>query len=131
MSVNCQLHAPAVSLPGIIASTFIIGSWLGPRAGLDVLEKTEVSLPHGDCLWSFRCPAGILRVRHIDCAVQVLAGKDGRIILGVLNANFVKMWGDGGGGGGFFSGGGRGGGGCGGGVKKPRGWEIGENFMKH
>jgi len=80
MSVNCELHIPAVFVPGIIASTHRIGGWLGPRAGLDVLKKTEVSLLHGGCLWSFRCPTGILHVRHIDCAVQALTGKDGRII---------------------------------------------------
>jgi hypothetical protein len=35
-----------------------------------------------------------MHVRHIDCAVQALAGKDGRIILVVLNENFVRMWGE-------------------------------------
>jgi hypothetical protein len=94
MSVNCQLDASTVLMLGVIASTHRIGGWLGPRAGLDVVEKTEVSLPHGDCLWSFLCPASILHVRHIDCAVQALAGKDGRIILVALNENFVKMCGE-------------------------------------
>jgi hypothetical protein len=89
--VNCQLHAPAVLLPGVIATTHRIEGWLDPRAGLDIVEKTEVSLPHGDCLWSFLCPASILHVRHLDCAVQALAGKVGRIILVVLNENFVRM----------------------------------------
>src|SRR5215469_12311730 len=42
-----QLHAPAALPPGKVFAG-VIGSWVNPKAGLDVLEKTTVSCPCRD-----------------------------------------------------------------------------------
>ena len=41
---NAVLHAPAGLLPGKNTDTNWIGSWLGPRAGLDVFGKQKLLL---------------------------------------------------------------------------------------
>jgi hypothetical protein len=46
MEVRGQLHHPASFILGEAASgTHCIGGWVGPRAGLDVMEKSLLSLP--------------------------------------------------------------------------------------
>jgi hypothetical protein len=43
MEVSGQLHARAVLPPGERApNTHWLGGWVGPRAGLDVVEKTKI-----------------------------------------------------------------------------------------
>jgi hypothetical protein len=39
MEVNCQLHFPAALPPG---TRYVVG-WAGPRVGMDVMEKREIS----------------------------------------------------------------------------------------
>jgi hypothetical protein len=41
MEVSGHLHAPYCVTPSI----HCIGGWLGPRAGLDITEKSKVSYP--------------------------------------------------------------------------------------
>lgn len=38
-----QLGAPSAALYGKTFGTFWTGSWAGPKAGLDVMEKTRIS----------------------------------------------------------------------------------------
>jgi hypothetical protein len=41
MEVSDQLHTPAALPPGEVGpGTHWIGGWVGPRAGLDVVEKS-------------------------------------------------------------------------------------------
>jgi hypothetical protein len=42
MEVSIQLHAPAALPPGKNAGTNWIWDGVGPRAGLDVLEKRKI-----------------------------------------------------------------------------------------
>jgi hypothetical protein len=42
MEVNGQLHAPAALSRIKITGVHWIGGWVGPRAGLDALEKKEI-----------------------------------------------------------------------------------------
>jgi hypothetical protein len=45
MEVSGQLHAPATLLPGKEPpGTHWIGGWVGPRAGLDMVEKRKFSI---------------------------------------------------------------------------------------
>jgi hypothetical protein len=39
-----QLHALASLPPGTVLGTHCIGGWMGPRAGLDVVEKRNLNL---------------------------------------------------------------------------------------
>jgi hypothetical protein len=41
MDVSGQLHAPAALAPGNHPATHQVVGWMGPRAGLDVLDKTS------------------------------------------------------------------------------------------
>jgi hypothetical protein len=45
MEVSGQLHAPAALPPEKQPPVPIIRGWVGPRAGLDVTEKIEISCP--------------------------------------------------------------------------------------
>jgi hypothetical protein len=47
MRVGGQLHAPAALPPGKRPGTHFIGSWVGPRAGLDGCGKSR---PHRDSI---------------------------------------------------------------------------------
>jgi hypothetical protein len=47
MGAGGQLHAPAALPPGKIPGIHCIGGWVGPRAGLDVCEKSR---PHRDSI---------------------------------------------------------------------------------
>jgi hypothetical protein len=62
MSVGGQLHVPAALLPGKRPGTYCTGGCVGPRAGLDVCEKSR---PHRDCF--FVCP-GFFSLIHF-CTV--------------------------------------------------------------
>jgi len=42
MVVSCQLHDPAASPRQRTLGTYWIGSYVGPRAGLDAIAKTKV-----------------------------------------------------------------------------------------
>jgi hypothetical protein len=43
MGVGGQSHAPATLLPGKRPSTFSIGGWVDPRAGLDGFGKSRLT----------------------------------------------------------------------------------------
>jgi hypothetical protein len=45
MDVGCEIHAPGPILPGKYPATHWIGGWVGPRAGLDAVGKTETPFP--------------------------------------------------------------------------------------
>jgi hypothetical protein len=47
MKVDGQLHAPAALPLGKRPSTYCIGGWVGPRAGLDGYGKSR---PHRDSI---------------------------------------------------------------------------------
>lgn len=48
MEVSGQLHTLAALPPGKDHGTHWIGGPMGPKAGLDVLEKEKISCPHRD-----------------------------------------------------------------------------------
>jgi hypothetical protein len=44
MEVDGQIHAPSALFPGKEPpppSTHLIGDWMGPKAGLDAMDKTK------------------------------------------------------------------------------------------
>jgi hypothetical protein len=41
MEVSSQVHAPAALPSGRVSSIYYIGVWVGPRAGLDAVEKKK------------------------------------------------------------------------------------------
>lgn len=43
MNLIGELHAPTALPPGKIPGTHSVGSWVSPRAGLDVSEKRHIS----------------------------------------------------------------------------------------
>jgi hypothetical protein len=45
MEGSDQLHAPAILPRKIIPGSHCLGGWVGPRAGLDVMEKKNKLLP--------------------------------------------------------------------------------------
>jgi hypothetical protein len=48
MDVSCQLHAPVALPPGKNPDKYRIECWVETRAGLDVLEKKQISCPCRD-----------------------------------------------------------------------------------
>jgi hypothetical protein len=69
-----QLHAPAALPPGERATgTSWIGGWVGPRAGLDDMEKWKFfTLPGRNCEPSAVQPAAS---RYADCATAASTKK--------------------------------------------------------
>jgi hypothetical protein len=45
MEVSGQLHTLATLPPDSLTATHWIGGWVGPRLGLDAVEKTFIPLP--------------------------------------------------------------------------------------
>jgi hypothetical protein len=56
LETSDQLHAPAALSQGKNPGSHWIGGWVGPRDGLDVLEKRIISYPYRDI---FFCLSGV------------------------------------------------------------------------
>jgi hypothetical protein len=64
MEVNVELQAQAPVSPGKNPGTRWVGDWLGPRAGLNVLEKRKISYPYRPARSVVTTPKTPLRLRH-------------------------------------------------------------------
>jgi hypothetical protein len=58
--VSGQLHAPAARIRG----THWVGGWMGPRAGLDAVEKRKIPSPGRE--------SNLPRSPHTDSAIPAL-----------------------------------------------------------
>ena len=66
MWMTDQLHAPAALTPVNNPESHCIGGWMGPRAGVGVLEKKKFHIPAG--IWASGRPVrGVVTIPTAFC----------------------------------------------------------------